>query len=256
MEASEDKSYNNETSEDKSNMCPYSNREHVDCKDTEDKWINGEIVGINNGKVHIHYSGFSDKWNEWIEWDSNRILKQWSNGREFQINNRIDAKDTYNKWLEAFIIKLNGDGTIKIHFKGFTARWDQDMKKDDECIAQIGYHSAAFGAGRKARPGRLATEKQNGEDSDEKKEKVKKRLEKEEEFKRKLAEISYKIYSCGGDGNCLFRAISHQVYGTEDHFKYIRRRCMDYLEHEKDYFKSFLPEGYPTVESYVEERRK
>ena len=32
-----------------------------------------------------------------------------------------------------------------------------------------------------------------------------------------------------GDGNCLFRSISHQVYGTDEHHYLLRQRCVEYI---------------------------
>ena len=39
-----------------------------------------------------------------------------------------------------------------------------------------------------------------------------------------------------GDGNCLFRAISDQVYGSEIHHTIIRQKCMDYIVVLKRFF--------------------
>ena len=38
------------------------------------------------------------------------------------------------------------------------------------------------------------------------------------------------------DGNCLFRSISHQVYGTESHHLMVRRKCVEYMSHNVDHF--------------------
>ena len=58
-------------------------------------------------------------------------------------------------------------------------------------------------------------------------------LREEGEFERNLEGEGLRIVEVGGDGNCLFRAISHQVYGTEDHHRLIRVRCIDYIQSEK-----------------------
>eukprot|EP00494_Astrolonche_serrata_P034583 UN34852 len=44
----------------------------------------------------------------------------------------------------------------------------------------------------------------------------------------------------GEDGNCLFRAISHQIYGTEEHHKLIREKCVEYMKVERDYFSPYI----------------
>lgn len=46
-----------------------------------------------------------------------------------------------------------------------------------------------------------------------------------------------RIKEMEGDGNCLFRAVSDQVYnGNQEHHEMIRQACMDYIEAEKEFF--------------------
>lgn len=59
----------------------------------------------------------------------------------------------------------------------------------------------------------------------------------EERFRRVLAAKGMAIKPMEGDGNCMFRAISDQVYnGRQCHYDLIRQACMDYIEGEKDFF--------------------
>ena len=47
-------------------------------------------------------------------------------------------------------------------------------------------------------------------------------------FKQKLEtleDVPLIVKSIRGDGNCLFRAISHQIYGTSDHHQMVRQKC-------------------------------
>ena len=46
------------------------------------------------------------------------------------------------------------------------------------------------------------------------------------------------IISCSGDGNCLFRAISHQIYGDEVHHLLVRRKCVEYMSHNMEHFSA------------------
>jgi len=47
-----------------------------------------------------------------------------------------------------------------------------------------------------------------------------------------------------GDGNCLFRAFSDQVYGTPEHHALLRNRCATYISSERDYFEQFVAEPF------------
>jgi OTU domain-containing protein 5 len=66
---------------------------------------------------------------------------------------------------------------------------------------------------------------------------VEKITEQENNFRRLVALKGMRIQEIEGDGNCMFRAVSDQVYnGNQTHFKLIRQFCLDYIENEKDFF--------------------
>ncbi|OII76157.1 OTU-like cysteine protease family protein [Cryptosporidium andersoni] len=67
---------------------------------------------------------------------------------------------------------------------------------------------------------------------------------------------SYEVYirDIIGDGNCLFRAISDQLYGNSENHEIIRSYCMDYIEINKDKFSDFIHE-YPNIDSYINNKR-
>ena len=54
----------------------------------------------------------------------------------------------------------------------------------------------------------------------------------------------------GPDGNCLFRAISHQIYGTDIYHVIVRVKCVQYLRSESHYYKAFIPDGISKFEEY------
>merc|ERR1719203_1430754 len=72
-------------------------------------------------------------------------------------------------------------------------------------------------------------------------------LRDEQQFCDKLAAKGLVIVSMGEDGNCLFRSICHQVYGTEDYHQLVRQKCVRYLQSEYNYFRSFVPGGNDRV---------
>ncbi|EEA06219.1 OTU-like cysteine protease family protein [Cryptosporidium muris RN66] len=67
---------------------------------------------------------------------------------------------------------------------------------------------------------------------------------------------SYEIYirDIIGDGNCLFRAVSDQLYGNSENHEIIRSYCMDYIEINKDKFSDFIHE-YPNIDNYINNKR-
>jgi len=45
---------------------PYILNERVDCLDTFHKWCDASIIQIQDEFVLVTYTGYSDKYNEWI----------------------------------------------------------------------------------------------------------------------------------------------------------------------------------------------
>lgn len=66
----------------------------------------------------------------------------------------------------------------------------------------------------------------------------------------------YSIHNVPGDGNCLFRAISHQLYGTDAHHDIVRQKCLDYMEMNSSFFSQFVIGGAELFPVYIAAKRK
>jgi len=61
-------------------------------------------------------------------------------------------------------------------------------------------------------------------------------------FQNKLSHVGLCIHSVPADGNCLFSAVSHQLYSTSEHHSALRKQAVDFmLDHSED-FKGFIPD--------------
>ena len=47
----------------------------IDCQDTCNKRLNAEIMDLKDSKYLVHFTGFNNKYDEWIPIDSERILQ-------------------------------------------------------------------------------------------------------------------------------------------------------------------------------------
>lgn len=47
----------------------------IDCEDTVPRWCVARILEREGSKIYVHYEGWSDKWNEWVDIDSGRVAK-------------------------------------------------------------------------------------------------------------------------------------------------------------------------------------
>jgi OTU domain-containing protein 5 len=70
-----------------------------------------------------------------------------------------------------------------------------------------------------------------------------------------LAMQNLSVVSVEGDGNCLFRAVAHQVYGNESYHMVVRAKCLDYMEVEADFFSQFVEGGKEFFPLYLRAKR-
>lgn len=73
-------------------------------------------------------------------------------------------------------------------------------------------------------------------------------------LKRRLKEMNLYAADTKGDGNCLFRALSDQLYGDAAHHYRLRQELCDYIEANPDRFRNYI-EG-SEVGSYVRNMRQ
>ena len=66
----------------------------------------------------------------------------------------------------------------------------------------------------------------------------------EEKFMDRMEKCGLHIIHVEGDGNCLFRAISHQLYLNEDHHNDLRRACVKHMEIHRDRFQLFCTTNF------------
>ena len=57
---------------------------------------------------------------------------------------------------------------------------------------------------------------------------------------RQLQNRSLRVVPISRDGNCLFRAVSHQMYHTENNHQEIRLMAVDHIKKNAEFYKSFL----------------
>lgn len=66
------------------------------------------------------------------------------------------------------------------------------------------------------------------------------RLRGNQTLELKMAPENAEVVEVGGKGDCLFRSVSDQLYGTPEHHRYVRQACVDYMRTHKDSFESMI----------------
>ena len=76
----------------------------------------------------------------------------------------------------------------------------------------------------------------------------------DEGFLNYLEFQNYIIHDIDGDGNCLFRTVSHQIENDDQNHTFFRVRVVTFLERNKDSLKNFISNGDKenAFENYLE----
>ncbi|CAI5743472.1 unnamed protein product [Peronospora destructor] len=62
----------------------------------------------------------------------------------------------------------------------------------------------------------------------------------DEQYKRQYFRLGWEVTSIRKDGNCLFRALSDQLYGHERRHLELRRRLVDFIDLERTFFEPLV----------------
>jgi OTU domain-containing protein 5 len=77
--------------------------------------------------------------------------------------------------------------------------------------------------------------------------------ERYEHYTLALQQQRLEVHPVRGDGNCLFRAVAHQVYGQERLHGVVREKCMDYMQSQAEFYSQFVVGGGQMFPLYVGE---
>lgn len=155
----------------------------------------------------------------------------------FFVGQYLEIQDSVGKFLPAECLQVvpvdasGGRFRLYIHFEGWSDRWNEwlDTHTDSSRIRALG--SALVDT---------VEEKQ--------------RKAAEAAFRARLADKhGFTIFECDRDGNCLFRAFAHQIYGTAERHAEVRAKCYDHMERDRQYFSTFIAEDF---DAYVKKRRQ
>jgi OTU domain-containing protein 5 len=201
------------------------------------------------------------------------VLKPWAPGRPLQKFNRVDFElANTNYWIEAVILDIdqsNNQVLIKYRnnnrYKQIKEEWvDFDTKR----ISPFGLYTKydisnndklnkSLSSSLSIPIKQLFAVSNNNNLLGKKNERdniiISLNKQQELEFLNLMKKNFFEIRVVAGDGNCLFRAISDQVYGSEKYHDIIRKKCMDYIVVLKRFFCLFIEGDF---DKYIETKRK
>eukprot|EP00617_Octactis_speculum_P022528 CAMPEP_0185756560 /NCGR_PEP_ID=MMETSP1174-20130828/14983_1 /TAXON_ID=35687 /ORGANISM="Dictyocha speculum, Strain CCMP1381" /LENGTH=526 /DNA_ID=CAMNT_0028435567 /DNA_START=44 /DNA_END=1624 /DNA_ORIENTATION=+ len=232
----------------------------IDALDTVQKWCEAEILEVDNTnrRILVSYTYWADKWNEWFDFHSTRIAPFASEtyqipGGVLKHGQRIEVLDTTNKWIEAEVIDTSLD-QVKIHYKGWHAKFDEYIPRTSPRIRPYGRHKNLS----KRRPPHISrqTSLDKGTEPQDRVRRMTSTCHQYERYLQALDRQGLHVQPVEGDGNCLFRSVSHQVYGDDAHHMIVRRLCMDYMESEKAYFEPYVVGNMTDFMAYLDMKRQ
>ena len=245
----------------------------------ENETYEGKIIAIKGDLIVVQ--NLNKKKVENYSINENKILKLWKPNRTLQKYNRVDLElNNTNYWVEAIVLDINElKNQFLIKYKNsnrFKKACEEWIDFDSGRISPIGSYTKYENQNNNPNNLSITTTSLKlplNESSNIINLLSKKTLnssysnissfcnnsnislsqEQELKFKNLMKRNNFEIREVSGDGNCLFRAISDQIYGTDKYYEIIREKCMDYLEVQKKFFQFFVEGNF---DEYIKEKRK
>jgi hypothetical protein len=240
------------------------------------KWRPGEIVDVqNNCHVHVHYIGWGDEWDEVVDTsvEGHRIKVGGSH-----IVPRGTSRDSYKRQIVAASPAAKnrkaGDNVVKGPRKEMAPRrrslGEKSGKTNPNLDSLVSEHMSKQKNSRRE-GGQVATEPDQSNnqpprrgmtrtrsfpplsyDSDTQNEEYMfhlyeqqetdyyDALQQEKDFIASLNKKKMHVVEVDGDGNCLFRAVAHQIWLDEDRHLELRKMCVAHMKRNADRYAAFF----------------
>ncbi|CAM9456401.1 unnamed protein product [Chrysoparadoxa australica] len=237
--------------------------DELDVKDTVNKFCEAEVLEIDKmrGLVRITYTYWGDSYDETIPIDSDRLAPfgsetyQGPHGIPLKVGDRVDysGEQSVTGRVRSEVMEISqGRVRLKVYMPGRNIEVVVPLNSPDihpygreKKLVRKSHRLAGLGHAHKRQIAIASSKYQQYVDS--------------------LRRHGLAISRVEGDGNCLFRSISHQIYGTDAHHELVRSKCMDYMESEVSHQSSvicllatdpYVEGGMPEFLQYVATKRQ
>ncbi|CCI44709.1 unnamed protein product [Albugo candida] len=230
----------------------------VDAKNPFDNWCLAQISDVTDGNVRVGFLNMDMTWQQWMSPTCARLAlpgtKASSNAAPVRQNQSIEVYQEYHipmhkgcqQWKEA-VVGIIAQGQLYVRYVDQPQRTEW-VPIDPSRIAPFGQHIRR----RTSSHSRLSSV----EPTLPRNRMIQAQNPRFLHYRDSLLQHDLKISTVDGDGNCLFRSVSHQVYGNDQFHEVVRRYCMDYMESEKDYFEPYVVGNMDDFLRYLEHKRK
>ena len=106
----------------------------IEALDVQNLWFPARVMQLQDSKVLVHFLGWSDEWDEWIERDSTRLRRHRGWGtravpNDWQQDSVLEALDMEGKWYTAKVIYV-ASHSVMVHYHGWSSKWNEWLEKD------------------------------------------------------------------------------------------------------------------------------
>ena len=244
--------------------------------DEDGNWYPAEVKKLDNreSRLFVSFLNTSDTFDRWVDFD-NRIIARintytYGNNGNFKVGQVVEYNDTHGSWNKAIIIAVSSElNRVQVSTSNDPAeelskvwissprynirplqrsnllpplraprKWrvptNPAMTPDTALVRINSPGSSSPYIERPHSPSAAPADhtRQISESSD-----------RYNQYTQALHNQGLTIVSVNGDGNCLFRAVAHQVYGNEDLHILVRAYCVWYMEIEAAFFCQFVEGG-------------
>jgi hypothetical protein len=120
---------------------------------------------------------------------------------------------------------------VKVRYTGWDPKYDEWINAESYRLAPLRTHTPA------AAPRTLRI----NPDAVRQVEQIRASNDYEGKFRMLLeAKMKCTIVPMAGDGNCMFRSVSHQVYGNAEFHFIVRQKCMEYMRSEQAFYRQYI----------------
>eukprot|EP00466_Bigelowiella_natans_P012249 jgi/Bigna1/86001/estExt_fgenesh1_pg.C_70228 len=233
---------------------PFYPNQWLDVMDTHNQWLEAQVIQVEDAddgeSIYVHYKGWKDKFDERLDMGEGSAVRhrvrpaltefiqhppRCDQRPELRVSVRLDVHDTSEKWCKATITEVINEPPnrfqVKVSYDGWSSKFDEWINSDSYRLAPLHYYTDPPASSQQQRPPPLNRSNSNyrppaGEES---------------RFADDLKRVKgWSIRPMAGDGNCLFRSISYQIYGDAKHHSLLREKCMDYVEAERNFFSNYI----------------
>ncbi|TDH65899.1 hypothetical protein CCR75_002046 [Bremia lactucae] len=233
--------------------------DHVDARNVFGNWCPARVLEIADGDLLLQFLNMHNSWHQWLPIDSGRLshpgTKAPTDCVPIRQAQQIEVRPGGNHsslWKEALAVKAGGESLL-VRYAGRDDRFDEWIQFTPEKVAPVGEHLGHSNHGSMLEQRKTVV----GAPSVTHCRVIQAHNPRFAHYRDSLlSTLGLRVFDIAGDGNCLFRSVSHQVYGDDSHHALIRAACMNYMESEKEYFEPYVVGDMTAFMRYLRIKRR